>query len=295
MSRWLRGFRNNRNVDNRNLDNRTLDAQGGAEESAAAFAEPEPASDAVPGTLPATIVALDIETTGQHSTDRLVSIAAVRIETAALAADQLRVRPLHLIFDPGRKCDSVFEAAHGYDDWLLRHQSSFEDYADDIVGFLASAQLIVAHNLAFKLGFLSRELARAGRRLPSTTTHCAATAYRELNLSGGISLDAACRQLDVDRPARLTTTFAEAWLTLGVYLRLNKVSAHYDLPDGLVFPPTNLRKAPPKPAGNLPPRAAPGLPPASLPSAAMLDTAWRTVRLSDLQGDGVVHQERKLA
>jgi len=45
----------------------------------------------------------------------------------------------------------------------------------------------------------------------------------------------------------------------------------------------------------LPPRAAPGLPPASLPSAAMLDTGWRTVRLSDLQGDGVVHQERKLA
>jgi DNA polymerase-3 subunit epsilon len=290
MSRWLRGFQNNRNLDSRNLG-----AQGGAEGGAAAIAEPELANDAVPATLPASIVALDIETTGQHSTDRLVSIAAVRIESAALATDQLRARPLHLIFDPGRKCDSVFEAAHGYDDWLLRHQSGFDDHADDIVGFLASAQLIVAHNLAFKLGFLSRELTRVGRRLPSTATHCTATAYRELNLSGGISLDAACRQLDVDRPTRLTTTFAEAWLTLGVYLRLNKVTAHYDLPDGLVFPPTNLRQAPPKPAGNLPPRAAPGLPPASLPSAAMPGTGWRTVRLSDLQGDGVAQQERKLA
>ncbi|SDR34898.1 DNA polymerase-3 subunit epsilon [Rhizobiales bacterium GAS113] len=288
MSRWFRGFRDRRKTG------AEMSAPGDVADSAAvpadrvAASEPQPSDASQPSgaSLPASIVALDIETTGQHSTDRLVSVAAVRIETAGLHSDRMRVRPLHLIFDPGRKCDPAAEAAHGYDDWLLRHQGEFGEFADDIVGFLSSADRVVAHNCVLKMGFLGRELTRAGRRLPFMTTSCTMATYRELNLNGGASLDAACRQLEIERPAHLGDTFGDAWLTLCLYLRLNDVTEHFDLPADLVVPPTNLREVPPPPSGALPPRGAPGLPAAG----------WRTVRLSDLQpGAGLDLPEQKRA
>jgi DNA polymerase III subunit epsilon len=269
MSRWFRGFRDRRDTG---VPVEATDA-GDAFGEVLAASEPSPSS----APLPASIVALDIETTGQHSTDRLVSIAAVRIETEELLSDRVRVRPLHLVFDPGRKCDPGSEASHGYDDWLLRHQYEFSAFADDIVDFLASGDRVVAHNCAFMMGFLGRELTRAGRKLPSMTTACTMATYRQLNLSGSASLDAACRQLDIERPSHLADTFGNAWFTMSLYLRLNKVAEHFDLPADLAFPPTNLRAAPPQPVRGIPPRGSPGLPTAG----------WRTIRLSDLQANAV--------
>src|SRR5215204_5864613 len=49
--------------------------------------------------LPARVAFVDVETTGLHSGDRVVSLAAISLETQPLADGEFRLQFLHLIFD----------------------------------------------------------------------------------------------------------------------------------------------------------------------------------------------------
>ena len=112
--------------------------------------------------LPESVVAFDVETTGIHSNDRVVSLGAVWLPTAALSEPSFPVSYIHLIFDPLRKSHPEAEAIHGHDDWLLRHQEPFWIYAKAIRRFLYSGKVLVAHNAAFDLEFINREMVLAG-------------------------------------------------------------------------------------------------------------------------------------
>ena len=76
--------------------------------------------------LPASIVSVDVETTGLHSHDRIVTFAAWRVATVMLSGDVLDAKCLHIIVDPGKKSHAKAEEVHGYSDWTLRYQQPFE-------------------------------------------------------------------------------------------------------------------------------------------------------------------------
>src|ERR1043166_6592543 len=152
MWRWLRGG--------------TADAGAGTS-SANPFVQPDPIfiqTDPVATRepLPESVVAVDVETTGIHSNDRIVSLGAVWLPTAALSEPSFPVSYIHLIFDPLRKSHPEAEAVHGHADWLLRHQEPFWNYARAVRRFLYSGKILVAHNAAFDLEFINREMVLAG-------------------------------------------------------------------------------------------------------------------------------------
>jgi len=65
---------------------------------------------------PASVLFVDIETTGLHGVDRIVSLGAIRLPTFEMLTGILQFDQIHLIFDPGRKSHPKAEEVHGYDD-----------------------------------------------------------------------------------------------------------------------------------------------------------------------------------
>ncbi|RVU20127.1 3'-5' exonuclease [Methylobacterium oryzihabitans] len=208
------------------------------------------------GWLPARILALDVEATGLRERDRIVSLGLVAVEAAALTGPAPPLRLCHLVFDPGRRSHARAEALHGYDDWTLRHQDPIDAHLPALAGLIEAADLVVAHNAAFDLGLLDRELARAGLPPLAVPRYCTWEAYRRRGEKGRESLAAVCARFGVARAGPRHGALEDAWLALRAYLWLQ--ACPVDLPrlDGLTLPPANLRPVPPRPEGRLPPRSA---------------------------------------
>ena len=105
------------------------------------------------------VVALDLETTGLSSTDdRIVELAAVSWqdgrETGAFAA----------LVNPGRPMPPEVIAVHGITDAMVRDQPPIADVLPAFLDF-CRADMVVAHNAPFDLGFLRVECARCGLTL----------------------------------------------------------------------------------------------------------------------------------
>ena len=65
--------------------------------------------------LPASVVFVDVETTGLHSIDKVVSLGAIWLPIHALIEGSFNISYLHLIFDPGRKSHPKAEEVHGHE------------------------------------------------------------------------------------------------------------------------------------------------------------------------------------
>ncbi len=85
------------------------------------------ASVSAPGNLrsqlskfPSTIAFLDVETTGLHSRDRIVSLAIALMKLDEVHDGNINISFIHRIYNPGIKCNPVAEQIHGHDDWTLR-------------------------------------------------------------------------------------------------------------------------------------------------------------------------------
>ena len=74
---------------------------------------------------------------------------------------------LYLVFDPGRGNRGGAEWIHGFSDSALRLQDPFAVHAAEVWRFLTSYELLVAHNAAFDLRFINREMRFSG--LPALT------------------------------------------------------------------------------------------------------------------------------
>ncbi|ACA15916.1 Exonuclease RNase T and DNA polymerase III [Methylobacterium sp. 4-46] len=204
------------------------------------------------GHLPGRLLAVDVETTGLGAEDRVVSFGAVLLDTATLLGGSPVLACHHLIFDPGRPSHPRAEAVHGYDDWLLRHQDPARGHLDAVAALLAGADLVVAHNAAFDLGFLAREFRAAGRPDPARPTYCTMEAYRRRGEPGSSALDAVCRRVKLARAGARHGALEDAWLALRVYLWLQGCPVRVERP--ALAAPSNLRPAPKRPDGTLPPR-----------------------------------------
>jgi hypothetical protein len=71
-------------------------------------------------TFPSKVVFVDVETTGLTDSDRIVSFAAILLETQSLRAGKFTV-PIHVVCDPGKKSHPRAESKHGFSDCHPQH------------------------------------------------------------------------------------------------------------------------------------------------------------------------------
>ena len=160
-------------------------------------------------TLPERLLFADVETTGLFSSDRVVSLGLIAVETKNLFAETYTVQSTHLIFDPGKKSHPRAEEVHGYDDWTLRHQDHFADQMESIRPLFLNSPCLVAHNADFDRRFIEQEFELAGAPLPSLNYFCTMRAYRE-RIGGRAGLNAVLGQIGLNR-ADLPLSFSSTW------------------------------------------------------------------------------------
>jgi DNA polymerase-3 subunit epsilon len=165
---------------------------------------------------------LDTETTGLHpdSGDRIVEIGCIEMVNRRLTGETR-----HLYLNPERKGSEEATRIHGLTDDFLADKPKFAEVADDLLGFLAGAEVII-HNAAFDVGFLNAELKRV-KRQPFHTVAAQVTdtllMAREMFPGKANSLDALCRRLEVDNTHRtLHGALLDAGLLAEVYIRLTR-------------------------------------------------------------------------
>ena len=166
-------------------------------------------------------IVLDTETTGLSAEggDRIIEIGCVE-----LLARKLTGNNLHFYLNPERNSHEDALKVHGISNEFLRDKPKFAAVADELLDYLAGAELII-HNAAFDLGFLDSELSRAGshygRILDRATVVDTLLLARERFPGQRNSLDALCKRLGVDNSHRqLHGALLDAQLLCEVYLHL---------------------------------------------------------------------------
>lgn len=167
-------------------------------------------------------VFLDTETTGLDpaSGDRIVEIGCIEMVARRLTGNQR-----HYYLNPQRRSHPDALRVHGLSDEFLADQPKFEQVVDDLLGFVADAEIVI-HNADFDVGFLDRELQRCGRapfaaHVGSITDSLQLA--RELYPGKSNSLDALCRRLEVDNRARTVHgALLDAGLLAEVYIAMTR-------------------------------------------------------------------------
>jgi DNA polymerase-3 subunit epsilon len=201
------------------------------------------------------VVTLDVETTGLHTRDRIVTLAMVLLDVATFESGKVQLKVIHRIYNPGIACHPAATRIHGHSDWALRHQPFFLEEAQEIVDFISTAEVVICHNAEFDLRFLNRELTAAGLAALSIPSYCTMEAYRS-RYEGSAQLDSVIKIIGMKRDGGVHGALEDAWLTMNVFLKLHGA--------GAVIPFTvlseehralqNWKGCPPIPVGALPPR-----------------------------------------
>jgi DNA polymerase-3 subunit epsilon len=143
--------------------------------------------------------------------------------------------------DPGMRNHRDAERIHGLSDSTLRLQNPFAVHAADVWRFLPSYERLVAHNAAFDLRFINREMKLSGLPALTRPVYCTMKGYRALALGGSASLSAVCRQIKLARSGDLHDAIEVAWLTMQIYLSLHGCPLQRQLRGSLPRTPSNLR------------------------------------------------------
>lgn len=166
-------------------------------------------------------IALDTETTGLSAAQghRVIEIGCVELVNRRLTG-----RDFHTYLNPEREIEEDAERVHGIRLSDLVNAPRFADIADDFLGFIAGAELII-HNAAFDVGFLENELSLVGHGQPSLAVHATVldtlTLAREIHPGQRNSLDALCKRYQVDASNRtLHGALVDAELLARVYLAM---------------------------------------------------------------------------
>ena len=165
---------------------------------------------------------LDTETTGlsPESGDRIIEIGCVELLNRRLSE-----RNLHFYLNPERSSSEDAVRIHGLSDEFLADKPLFASIADELLGYLAGAEVII-HNASFDIGFLNEELRRIGRPRIETVTGRITDSLlmaREMFPGKSNSLDALCKRLEVDNTGRsLHGALLDAGLLAEVYVRMTR-------------------------------------------------------------------------
>jgi DNA polymerase III subunit epsilon len=166
-------------------------------------------------------IVLDTETTGLEPelNHRIIEIGCVELVNRRTTG-----RTFHRYLNPERDIDDGALAVHGISRAELDGQPRFADVAEELVGFIGGAELVI-HNAAFDVAFLDAELAR----LPGERRQVGAVCQvldtlalaRELHSGQRNSLDALCKRYDIDNSAReLHGALLDARILADVYLAM---------------------------------------------------------------------------
>ena len=168
------------------------------------------------------LVVLDTETTGLSADngDRVIELGCVELVNRKLSGNDL-----HLYFNPGRDSHEDALKVHRLTSEFLADKPRFASCAQEIVDYLRGAELII-HNAPFDVGFLDRELERAGlaplAAHVSSVTDTLAMAKRVYPGKRN-SLDALCDRFGVDRSNRtFHSAKLDAQLLADVYINLTR-------------------------------------------------------------------------
>jgi DNA polymerase III subunit epsilon len=194
--------------------------------------------------LPRSIGFFDVETTGLYDSDRVVTFAGIGLKPASLATDEVELETSYLIFNPDKNSHPRAQELHGYADSLLRLQQPFSECADEVSTFLSSHHLLVAHNAAFDVRFVNREMAKAGLEPISRPTYCTKEGYQARGFGDSASLDSVCQRINLARAGELHGALEDAWLAMRVYLWLHNCPLELEFPADMPRQPTNLQRAP---------------------------------------------------
>ncbi|WP_088278877.1 DNA polymerase III subunit epsilon [Ideonella sp. A 288] len=165
---------------------------------------------------------LDTETTGlsPESGDRIVEIGCIEMVNRRLTGEHR-----HYYLNPERKGNEEAIKVHGLTDAFLADKPLFASIADDLIGWLEGAEIII-HNAGFDVGFLNAELKRLKRPLFHTVASKVTDTLvmaREMFPGKSNSLDALCKRLEVDNTQRtLHGALLDAGLLAEVYIRLTR-------------------------------------------------------------------------
>lgn len=147
-------------------------------------------------------VVLDTETTGLETAQghRIIEIGGVELVNRRHTG-----RQLHKYVNPEREIDDGAFEVHGISSEFLADKPKFAEIADEIIEFLAGAELII-HNAPFDVAFLDNELTRLPGRHSRVADICTVTdslaLARHKHPGQKNSLDALCRRYQVDNSAR---------------------------------------------------------------------------------------------
>lgn len=144
-------------------------------------------------------IVLDTETTGLDPAEghRIVEIGGLELLNHMPTG-----RTFHVYLNPERPMPIEAYEVHGLGDDFLRDKPLFAQVADEFLGFVAEARLVI-HNASFDMRFLNAELRRIGRRpLPDAQALDTVALARRKFPGSPASLDALCRRFGVDNSGR---------------------------------------------------------------------------------------------
>jgi DNA polymerase III subunit epsilon len=191
--------------------------------------------------LPASVAFCDVETTGLGKHDRVVSFGGIGMISRNLMKGAGDLKYVYLVFDPGMGNCSGAARIHGFSDSTLRLQDPFTRHAAMVRRFLTSHELLVAHNAAFDLRFINREMSFSNLAPLTRPVYCTMKGYRALGLGGSASLSAVCHHVKLARAGDLHDAIEDAWLAMQIYLWLHGCPLQCRLRGSLPRAPSNLR------------------------------------------------------
>lgn len=165
---------------------------------------------------------LDTETTGLYPAQghRIIEVAAVEVVNRRLTKNHF-----HFYINPEREIDQGAQEVHGISLEFLQDKPRFADIADDLIAFIADAELI-AHNAQFDVGFLNSEFGLLGLKTVEEITAKITDTLKmakEMRPGQRNNLDALCKFYGIDNSKRtLHGALLDAELLADVYMAMTR-------------------------------------------------------------------------
>jgi DNA polymerase III subunit epsilon len=166
-------------------------------------------------------VVLDTETTGLEPSQghRIIEIGCIELINRRLTGNRY-----HQYVQPERDIDDAAVEIHGITDEFLADKPRFIDIAEDFLGFIKGAELII-HNAPFDVGFINRELQLLGENFGQLIDYCSVLdtldQARKFHPGQRNNLDALCKRYGIDNSQReLHGALLDAEILADVYLAM---------------------------------------------------------------------------
>jgi len=167
-------------------------------------------------------IVLDTETTGLEPTEghRIIEIGCVELLDRRLTRNNF-----HQYLRPDREIHQGAVQVHGITDEFLCDKPRFPDIAEDFIGYVRGAELII-HNAPFDVGFLNQELGLWREDAEPIDKLCRITdtliMAKSLHPGQRNNLDALCKRYEVDNSQRdLHGALLDAKILADVYLAMS--------------------------------------------------------------------------